>query len=109
MRKTIRLSWLATLTAGICLTAVACSHSGAAASEPADFKHLPPKNGTIRGTDTRMLEAFVRSVAPDFKGQAGHWTLRKDEVEIAVVADSAHDRMRPRLWGTRASWRPLTS
>jgi hypothetical protein len=83
MRKTIRLRWLTALAAGISVTAIACSHSGAAASQPA-----------IRGTDTRMLEAFVRSVAPDFKGQAGHWTLRRDEIEIAVVADAPHDRMR---------------
>jgi len=48
----------------------------------------------MRGTDTRVLESFVRSVAPDFKGQPGHWTLRRDEVEIAIVADATHDRMR---------------
>jgi hypothetical protein len=83
MRQTIGLPWLTALAAGIWVTAIACSHSGAAASQPA-----------IRGTDTRMLEAFVRSVAPDFKGQAGHWTLRRDDVEIAVVADAPHDRMR---------------
>jgi hypothetical protein len=87
MRKTIRLSSLATLAAGICVAAIACAHSGAAASEPAHFKQP-------RGTDTRMLDAFGRSVAPDFKGQAGHWTLRRDDVEIAVVADAPHDRMR---------------
>lgn len=87
MRQTIRLSWLATLAAGICVTAISCSYSGAAASEPAHFKKP-------RGTDTQVLEAFVRSVAPDFKGQAGHWTLRRDDVEIAVVADAPHDRMR---------------
>jgi hypothetical protein len=88
MRQTLRrLPWLATLAVGICVTATACSHSGAAASEPADLKQL-------RGTDIRMLEAFVRCVAPDVKGQTGHWTLRRDEVEIAVVADAPHDRMR---------------
>lgn len=93
MHRTIRLRWLATLAAVTCLTPAACSHSGGAASEPENSKQSP-KKGTIRGTDTRMLEAFVRSVAPDFKGQTGHWTLRRDDVEIAVVADAPHDRMR---------------
>src|SRR5215831_17213634 len=76
---------LAALAAAICAVVIAFLHSGAAASEPP---------GKAEGADIRALESFVRSVAPDFTGQPGHWALKKDEVEIAVIGDAAHDRMR---------------
>jgi hypothetical protein len=92
MSRTLRLRWLGALAATMCVTAIACSHSGSVASE--SVRQRPPAKPAAAGTDSGALESFVRSVAPDFKGQPGHWTLRRDDVEVAVVADAAHDRMR---------------
>jgi|SRR5215471_1580504 len=87
MPETNGLRRLATLTAAICAAMIAYSHPGAAASAP------PQKEGEA-SADIAALESFVRSVAPDFGGQPGHWILKRGEVEIAVVADAVHDRMR---------------
>jgi len=94
MRQPNRLHCLVRLAAGICLAAITSSHSAAAASNSDGFTPVRTKEGTLQRTDRRALEQFARALAPDLQGEPGHWTFRKEEVEIAIVSDEAHDRMR---------------
>jgi hypothetical protein len=45
-------------------------------------------------TDNRVLEGFLREVVPRLEGGRGRWHGVLDGVEIAVVTDEVHDRMR---------------
>lgn len=45
-------------------------------------------------TDNRTLEGWIRSIDPGFDGAAGRWRFHSDGVEIVVLTDETHDRMR---------------